>query len=372
MTAAPQHQPPQQRSRLTAAVYALALALMVGWLLHVGRPMLTPVVAAVLIVFVITGLSSLMARTPVLGRLPGWVRELGAALAICLALVEVSALVAANVGDFAARAPAYQEALLGLYQRAAVYLDIDEAATLRAIRAEAGRVLDLPGLVRSAVASAAGMLAVLVFVLLNVGFLLAERKMFSAKLDRLGLDAPAVARIRAIIGRVNERVGTYLAMKTMINIVLGVLSWAIMLAFGVEFATVFAIVIALLNYIPYIGSFVGVAFPAAAALVTFADPSAVLWLVLWLAALQFLIGNVVEPQVMGNSLNLSPWVILIALTVWGSLWGAAGAVFSVPITAVMVVVFHEFESTRPLAVLLSRDGAPAGPDDGRPVAAHRP
>ena len=362
---------PRPGSQLGTAVQALALVLMVGWLLHVGRPMLTPVVAAVLIVFVITGLSSLMARTPVLGRLPDWVRELAAAFAICAALVEVAALVASNVGDFAARAPAYQEALLGLYQRAAVYLDIDEAATLRAIRAEAGRALDLPGLVRTAAASAAGVLAVLVFVLLNVGFLLGERKMLPAKLDRLGLDAPAVARIRAIIRRVNDRVGTYLAMKTMINIVLGVLSWAIMLAYGVEFATVFAIIIALLNYIPYIGSFIGVAFPAAAALVTFADPAAVLWLVLWLAAAQFLIGNIVEPQVMGNSLNLSPWVILIALTVWGSLWGAAGAVFSVPITAVMVVVFQEFESTRPIAVLLSRDGAPAGLAEGERTAQPR-
>jgi predicted PurR-regulated permease PerM len=69
---------------------------------------------------------------------------------------------------------------------------------------------------------------------------------------------------------------------------------------------------------------------------------------------------VIEPQAMGNSLNLSPWVILVALTIWGSLWGLSGAVFSVPITAVMVVVFSEFASTRPLAVLLSKDGSVGG------------
>lgn len=59
---------------------------------------------------------------------------------------------------------------------------------------------------------------------------------------------------------------------------------------------------------------------------------------------------------MGNSLNLSPWVILISLTIWGSLWGITGAVVSVPVTAVIVVVCSEFRSTRPIAILLSRDG----------------
>lgn len=343
-------------TRLGIAVQALALTLMIGWLLHVGRPILTPIFAAILIVFVVMGLAELFARHPRLARLPAWAREALAALVICVTLIELISLVAANIGAFAARAPVYQEALLAMYQRVALHFDFDEAATLRAIRAEAAQALNLPGLVRAAAGSAAGVVAVLIFVLLNVGFLMAERRTFLAKLDRLGLDAGANARVRAIIADVNERVGAYLAMKTLMNLILGVLSWLIMLLFGVEFAAVFAIVIAVLNYIPYFGSFIGVAFPAAAALVTFSDPSGVVWLVLWLAAAQFLIGNIVEPQVMGSSLNLSPWVILIALTIWGALWGVAGAVFSVPITAILLVVLSEFPATRPFAVAMSKDG----------------
>jgi predicted PurR-regulated permease PerM len=300
------------------------------------------------------------------------VREAIAAVAICFALVEVAGLVAANIGAFAARAGAYQEALLSLHQRIALYFDFDEAATLQAIRAEAARALNLPGLVRSAAISAAGALAVLIFVLLNVGFLMAERRAFALKLERLGLGPEALARTRAIAVDVSERVGAYLAVKTMINIALGLLSLAILLAFGVEFAVMFAIVIAVLNYIPYFGSFLGVAFPATAALVTFADPAGVVWLILCLVAAQFLIGNIIEPQVMGSSLNLSPWVILIALTVWGALWGVAGAVFSVPITAVMVALMAKFEASRPVAVLLSRDGDVGGAgeagDPGRAAA----
>jgi predicted PurR-regulated permease PerM len=337
-------------------VLALAAVVMVGWLLHVGRPILAPIAAAVLIVFVIRGVADLLAKQPRLARLPGWARELLAAALIGVALVELLALVTSSIGEFAGRAAAYQDALLSIYQGVALRFDFDEAETLRAIRAEAARALDLPGLARAAAGSAAGALAVTMFVLLNVGFLLAERRSFAAKLGRLGLGADAEQRVGAVLADVNARVGAYLAMKTLMNLILGVLSWSIMLAFGVEFATLFAIVIAALNYIPYFGSFIGVAFPAIASLVTFADPGDVVLLVLCLAGAQFLIGNVIEPQAMGSSLNLSPWVILIALTVWGALWGIAGAVLSVPITAVMLVILSEFEATRPVAVLLSKDG----------------
>jgi predicted PurR-regulated permease PerM len=336
------------------------LAMLLGLLIWLGRPILVPVSAAVLIVFVINGLSASLARVPRLQRLPGWVRDVMAAAVICVGLVELVGLMASNIGAFASRATVYQEALLSIYQRIAVHYDFDEAATLQMIRAEAAQALNLPGLVWMAAGSAVGVVAVLIFVLLNVGFMMAERQSLTTKLDRLDLTSETRAKVTAILADVNSRVGAYLAMKTLMNLFLGVLSWLIMLAFGVEFAVVFAIVIAVLNYIPYFGSFIGVAFPAAAALVTFSEPFAVVWLILLLAAAQFLIGNIIEPQVMGSSLNLSPWVILIALTVWGALWGVAGAVFSVPITAIILVLLSEFEQTRPIAIMLSKNGDIAG------------
>jgi len=69
-----------------------------------------------------------------------------------------------------------------------------------------------------------------------------------------------------------------------------------------------------------------------------------------------LMGNFVEPWLMGNSLNLSPFVILVSLVVWSSIWGLAGAILAVPISAILVIVLSEFKGTRPIAVLLSRDG----------------
>lgn len=71
---------------------------------------------------------------------------------------------------------------------------------------------------------------------------------------------------------------------------------------------------------------------------------------------QVAIGNFIDPWLMGRSVNLSPFVILASLVVWSTIWGVSGAILSVPITAILVIVLSEFQGTRPIAVLLSLDG----------------
>lgn len=97
-------------------------------------------------------------------------------------------------------------------------------------------------------------------------------------------------------------------------------------------------------------------FPVIMALIQFENPNVILSVLLGLVLAQFLIGNFLDPYVMGNSLNLSPFAILVSLAIWSELWGIAGAFLAVPITAVVAIIFSEFLSTRPIAVLLSRNG----------------
>jgi predicted PurR-regulated permease PerM len=92
------------------------------------------------------------------------------------------------------------------------------------------------------------------------------------------------------------------------------------------------------------------------AVVQFGHVNDVLALLLPLALIQFAIGNFLDPYLMGNSLNLSPFVILVSLAVWSGLWGIPGALLAVPITAMLAIVFSEIRGTRPIAILLSRNG----------------
>jgi predicted PurR-regulated permease PerM len=200
------------------------------------------------------------------------------------------------------------------------------------------------------------MIGGLTVVGLYVVFLMLERRHFDAKLDALSPDPQRGAQVRRIVTDVNSRIGTYLALKTALSVLLGFASWVVLAAMGVELAPFWALVIGLLNYVPYIGSVLGVALPVLFALLQFGDMRTALVLAGALSVVQFLNGNLLDPYLMGSSLNLSPFVILLCLAVWTALWGAPGAFLAVPVTASIVMVLAEFEGSRPIAVLLSKKG----------------
>ena len=145
-------------------------------------------------------------------------------------------------------------------------------------------------------------------------------------------------------------------LKTFVSLLTGLLSYFALLSIGVEAPVFWAFLIFLLNYIPTIGSLIATSFPALFALLQFGELGPFLWVLGVVGAIQVIIGNIVEPKVMGNSLNISSLVVLLALAIWGSLWGIIGMILSVPITVIMVIIFAEFKATRPIAVLLSEKG----------------
>jgi predicted PurR-regulated permease PerM len=116
------------------------------------------------------------------------------------------------------------------------------------------------------------------------------------------------------------------------------------------------VLIALLNYVPYIGSVLGIVFPTLMSVLQFGEVNEVLIVLLSLTAIQFVIGNILDPYLMGNSLNLSPFAILASMAIWSAIWGVSGAFLAVPITVIVIIIFSEFEMTRPVAVLLSKNG----------------
>ena len=128
------------------------------------------------------------------------------------------------------------------------------------------------------------------------------------------------------------------------------------MAVGIDYAPFWALLIFMLNYIPTFGSMVGVLFPSLLALVQFDSLTNFFILVPILTAIQMLIGNVLEPKLMGNSLNLSAIVVLLSLAIWGSIWGIPGMFLSVPITVVLMIIFSNVPQTRAIAILLSSDG----------------
>jgi MFS family permease len=117
-----------------------------------------------------------------------------------------------------------------------------------------------------------------------------------------------------------------------------------------------ALLVFLLNFIPSIGSFLAVLFPTTVALLQFESIVPALIVVAVYGGGDAIIGNIVQPRLQGKSLNLSTFVVMVALTFWSLMWGGIGAFIAVPLTVVIMIVCSEIPGLQPFARLLSSDG----------------
>jgi AI-2 transport protein TqsA len=350
------------RGSLENGFYGVALLLMLGWLLYVGRGIIVPFVMALVVVYVVIGLSSLLHRVPGLGsHSPRWVRNLAAILVIGAIVSSIFALLITNLTQVAAVVPRYESRLLSMIQTVTVWLGVQEEPTWTTVRDQVLGQIEIRSLIGTAVASLSKIVGIGLLVFFYAAFLLAEWAIFSSKLGKISRDPETVAGVRLVLEQINDRIGRYLALKTFVNLVLGLISYAMMKVVGVEFAAFWAVLIGFLNYVPYVGSFLGVLFPVVLSALQFTDLTTVVLVLAVLSGAQIVVGSFLEPYVMGNSLNLSPTAILLSLAAWSALWGIPGAILSVPITASILIVLASFESTRAAAVMLSRNGYVADP-----------
>ena len=96
--------------------------------------------------------------------------------------------------------------------------------------------------------------------------------------------------------------------------------------------------------------------PAIFALLQFGEFGPLLLVIILVGAVQIVVGSIIEPRIMGDSFNISPLIVVISLSLWGTLWGIIGMILSVPIMVILIIIFAEFPSTRPVAIALSGNG----------------
>lgn len=193
-------------------------------------------------------------------------------------------------------------------------------------------------------------------IVVYVIFLLLEENFFPIKLEKIFQSADNKGTLQNILRDIGKSVNTYFFVKTSMSLLTGVLSYIILLLFGVDFAALWAFLIFLFNYIPYVGSLIATILPALFAIFQFASFWPFLWIFLAVEAVQIFVGNYIEPKIMGKTLNLSPLFVIVALSFWGAIWGIVGMILSVPIVSVLVIVLSHFPSTRNWAVFFSEEG----------------
>jgi AI-2 transport protein TqsA len=326
--------------RLQASVCVVVLMLIVGWVLFIGRAVFVPIVFGIIAVYVIVGFTRLLQRIPLIGeRLPVQLRYALSIFLIAAGIFFAVDMLVANYDALVALAPRYQDSILSVIQKVAALLHLENEPTWDSLRRDMLAQFNVQAIVTGMLASLSSVIINVFVVALYASFLLFEHRTFGEKLTNMAANANNAARVKSIVIDINRRIGAYLALKTLLGVVLGGLCWGAMRGMGLEFAGLWAVLTALLNYVPYIGSVLGVLFPALMSVLQFGD-----------------LNDILDPYLMGNSLNLSPFAILASMAIWSALWGVSGAFLAVPITVIVTIIFSEFEMTRPVAILLSKNG----------------
>lgn len=158
----------------------------------------------------------------------------------------------------------------------------------------------------------------------------------------------------SVLANIETSIKRYLITKALSSAVTGFLVGLILLILGVDLALVFGLCAFILNFIPSLGSIIATLLPLPVVLINpeFSLPTAFLAIALP-GCVQFMIGNIIEPKIMGHTLDLHPVVILMALIFWGMIWGVVGMLLAAPLTAMMKIVFAKIDVTRPLADILA-------------------
>jgi predicted PurR-regulated permease PerM len=195
-----------------------------------------------------------------------------------------------------------------------------------------------------------------VIIAIYVGFLLAEEHVLPEKIRHLHKDPDKAQRIAELATEVSDSIQRYIGMKTVVSLLTAIVSYVVLVFVGVDFAAIWALLVFFLNFIPTIGSIIGAVFPSLLALVQFDTLTPFLIVAIGLGGTQFIIGNIIEPAYMGRSLNLSSFMILLALSFWGLVWGLAGMFLAVPMMVMTGIVCAQFNGLRWVSVILSSDG----------------
>ncbi len=290
-------------------------------------------------------------------RVPNWLATTLALIGIALGLLWVSTTIVTQVNEVVFLAISYAEraqaALPALTER------LGPEAQERIITALTN--FNITGWIRSLAGQASGLLSGSVLVILFVGFMFAEQVWFPLKIERLANDADHARQIRRIIASIMHRVNRYLVVKTGVSAVTAAIVWVIFWSMGLELATAVALLTFVLNFIPSVGSIIATVIAVILAFVLTGDTTATVIVGVLCAVTQFLIGNILDPMLLGQTLRLSSFGIILSLAFWGSIWGVPGMFLAVPIMVALMIICAHIPWLRGVAVMLSREGLP---DDG--------
>jgi AI-2 transport protein TqsA len=335
------------RSPASRFILSLAAFVVVVAGLRAAAPLVLPVMVAVFLAVVTLPMVAWLHQR----RVPRPVAVLCTVAANMAGLAGIVVLLATSINEFTAASPRYQARLHllvvsvldwlaghGIEVPPTVYVDLLNPAALLEV-------------VRTGLVAALAVLSNIFLVLLTLVFLLFEAPTLPARLQAaLGGD---VERLSAVAREIQR----YLALKTLLGALTGLLVGGWVAVVGVDFALLWGLIAFALNYIPNLGSILAAVPPVTLALIQL-GPGHALVVVAGYLVVNLVLGNIVEPYVVGRRFGLSTLVVFLSLVFWGWVWGPVGMLLAVPLTMIVKVLLDNSAGLRWLGALLDASPPP--------------
>jgi AI-2 transport protein TqsA len=346
---------PSQNTKYLRALAIIASVFLVGFSVFVLKELESILVPLVISVFVALLFQPLY-RWLRVKRVPGFI-----AIAIIILIIVVisnitSVFVYAGVNSFSSNSQFYETKFIELYDNVVRYFNIspEQTESLKESLQLQNLIHEttITGTVTGIFSSVLNVFSNFILILIYVIFLLSEFGSIRRRIVKAFNQEKAVALYKTFTDIFHD-VRKYIVGKTLLSLAQAIVVWIILEVGGVEFAFMWAFLFFITDYIPYIGSIVVTVLIGFAMIFQFGEFLYPVLIVVLLTVVQNVKGNMVEPKVLGDQLDLSPILLLVSLLFWGYVWGVVGMILAYPIMSMIKIVLMNFEQTRAIGIMMS-------------------
>lgn len=333
--------------------YFFIITISTVFILIQGKNILIPFVFALLLWFIVRNLRGALNKIKFVNRyFPLWLKNLIPSIFLIIVLTLITKLLMVNITILTKSYSLYEGNVIVLINKVNDLFNIN---LLEYFKANSSSLI-FGNLLQKIFESITGILGDTFIIIIYALFILIEEAHFYKKIKTVVSERSQFMQLTNVLNKIDTSVSKYIGLKTFISFLTGFLSYIALLLIGVDAPLFWAFLIFLLNYIPTIGSLVATFFPAIFCLLQFGDFFRGFLVLAIVGSIQLIVGNILEPRLAGNTLNISPFVAILSLSFWGAIWGITGLFLSVPMTVIMVIIFSNFENTKPVAIMLSEKG----------------
>jgi predicted PurR-regulated permease PerM len=334
-----------------ASVFIIGMFALIS-MLYIGRGIIVPLIFATMLAIVLHPAVVLLQRLKIN-------RVIAITITLTLTIIIIIAFgsfLISQVVRFSDSWPAMVEKISGYFDElitwASGYFDISPQKILEWIAKTKGELINSSGTVigHTLVNVGNGLVVILlipvyIFMILFYQPLLIEffRRLFGA--DNRSQVSTIITEIKSVIQR-------YLTGLAIEAVIVAILDTAALLLLGIEYAVLLGIIGALLNVIPYIGGLVAVALPMLIALITKSSPWYMVYVMAAYYFIQLIDNNFIVPKIVASKVKINALVSIVAVLAFGALWGIPGMFISIPLIAIVKLIFDHIEPLKPWGFLL--------------------